>query len=79
MESQSAVRFGMEISGADVGSDLELEDEPDDKSSEILDRSSLIADGAEDVSDWSESAAFCCANWREYSISLSSFSCSFIF
>ena len=81
MESQSAVRFGMEISGADVGSDLEPEDEPDDKSSEILDRSdrsSLIADGAEDVSDWLESAAFCCANWREYSISLSSFSCSFM-
>ena len=71
----------MEISGADNGSDIELEEESGfalsvagDKS----DKSSLIADAAEDDSDGLESAALCCANWREYSISLFSFSCSFM-
>ena len=80
MESQSAVRFGMEISGADVGSDAKLEEELGDKSPDLLDKSDkskLIADGA-DVSDGFPFEAFCCANWREYSISLSSFSCSFM-
>ncbi len=82
MASQSAVRFGMEISGADVGSEAKLEEELDDKSLVLLDKSDkskLIADGAEDVSDGFPFEAFCCANWREYSISLSSFSCSFIY
>lgn len=54
MESQSAVRFGMAISGADVGSDIELDEEPDEKSPDLpdkSDKSSLKADGDEDVSD----------------------------
>ena len=69
----------MDISGADNGSDIELEEESGFALSDTGDKSSLIADAAEDDSDGLESAALCCANWREYSISLFSFSCSFIF
>ena len=68
----------MDISGADNGSDIELEEESGFALSDTGDKSSLIADAAEDDSDGLESAALCCANWREYSISLFSFSCSFM-
>ena len=71
----------MDISGADEGIDIEPERPLDGASSdwlEVFEKSNFIADGV-DASDALEVEAFCCASWREYSISLSSFSCSFIF